>query len=90
MIVEVAYASASKQFLKQVTLPENSCVRDAIDASGVCEAFSELQLDQVKVGIFSSVVSLAQPLSEHDRVEIYRPLIVDPKEARRQRARKQG
>lgn len=84
--VEVAYATASEQFLVSLTLPASATVGEAIRQSGVLEAFPELQLDSIEVGIFSRVTELDVELSPGDRVEIYRPLQVDPKEARRLRA----
>jgi putative ubiquitin-RnfH superfamily antitoxin RatB of RatAB toxin-antitoxin module len=61
-------------------------VEDAIRASGVLEAFPEIDLARNKVGIFSKLVKLDEKVRDRDRVEIYRPLIADPKEVRRKRA----
>ena len=88
LVVEVAYARPDTQFLAAVELPAGACVRDAIARSGVLEAFAELELESLDVGIFSQRCSLQQSLEPGDRVEIYRPLVIDPKEARRQRAKK--
>lgn len=84
--VEVAYAEAQHQFLEQVRLPLGSDVADAIAASDIDKAFPKVDVDATRVGIFSRKVSLTEPLSDGDRVEIYRPLIVDPKEVRRVKA----
>lgn len=84
--VEVAYALPDKQFLKPVILPDGACVRDAIVESGVLDDFPEIDLSSVRVGIFSKKVALDQIVNEGDRIEIYRPLTIDPKEARRRRA----
>ncbi len=84
--VEVAYALPDRQFLKRVRLPEGSTVRAAIEASGVLQAFPVIDLESAPVGIFSRRTTLDTVLSSSDRVEIYRPLIVSPGEARRERA----
>lgn len=84
--VEVVYALAEKQYLREVTLASGSTVEQAIVASGLLELRSDIDLSKNKVGIFSRPVKLSDVLKEGDRVEIYRPLIADPKELRRQRA----
>ncbi len=83
--IEVAYASADKQQLVALTLPAGSTVEQAISASGLLAAFPEIDLSKQKVGIFGRACSLTTPLHDHDRVEIYRPLLADPKESRRAR-----
>lgn len=85
--VEVAYAKPDQQFLKALSLPVGSTVKDAIKASAVCDVFPEIDLETMRVGVFSIFVGLNDELKSGDRVEIYRPLIIDPKEARRLRAR---
>jgi len=84
--IEVAYATPETQFLVSLDLPTPVTVGEAIRQSGVLKAFPELQLDSISVGIFSKASDLEAELSAGDRVEIYRPLQVDPKEARRLRA----
>jgi putative ubiquitin-RnfH superfamily antitoxin RatB of RatAB toxin-antitoxin module len=84
--VEVIYALPTQQPLLKVKLAEGATVEDAIRASGVLEAFPEIDLTQNKVGIFSKLVKLDEAVRDRDRVEIYRPLIADPKEVRRKRA----
>jgi hypothetical protein len=84
--IEVIYALPAQQLLLQVRLAEGATVEDAIRASGVLEAFSEIDLAKNKVGIFSKLVKLDEKVRDRDRVEIYRPLIADPKEVRRKRA----
>ena len=84
--VEVAYAEPQRQFLRAITVAADACVKDAIFASGVLVAFPSLDPAALRVGIWSRVVALEAPLHDGDRVEIYRPLQVDPKEVRRQRA----
>lgn len=84
--IEVAYATPEKQFLVSLELPAPVTVGEAIRQSGVLTAFPELRLELIEVGIFSKSSGLDAELSPGDRVEIYRPLQVDPKEARRLRA----
>jgi putative ubiquitin-RnfH superfamily antitoxin RatB of RatAB toxin-antitoxin module len=84
--VEVVYALPGQQSLLQVQLAEGAMVEDAIRQSGVLEAFPDIDLAKNKVGIFSKLVKLDETLRDKDRVEIYRPLIADPKEVRRKRA----
>lgn len=84
--VEVVYALPARQTLLRVALPEGATVEDAIRASGVLEAFPDIDLARNKVGIFSKLVKLDEKVRDKDRVEIYRPLIADPKEVRRKRA----
>ena len=73
---------------QRVTLEEGSTVESAIRASGLLELRSDIDLAKNKVGIYSRPVKLADVLKDGDRVEIYLPLIADPKELRRQRAEK--
>lgn len=86
--VEVAYALPEKQFLRQVTLDEGATVEQAIIASGLLALRTDIDLAKNRVGIYSKPVKLTDTLCNGDRVEIYRPLIADPKELRRQRAEK--
>ena len=90
--VEVAYALPDKQFLLRLRVPENTTAMKAVELSGLMQRYPDL--DVSKVGIFSQVLGskgLPDPYSyqlEHlDRVEIYRPLLLDPMEIRRRRAR---
>lgn len=84
--VEVAYALPHKQALVSLHVAAGITVERAIQQSGVLSQFPEIDLAINKVGIFSKLVSLDAVLRDRDRVEIYRPLIADPKEIRRQRA----
>ncbi len=86
--VEVAYATPERQVLQKLTLAEGSTVQDAIERSDMGAAFPELVIDPDMVGIFGRKVPINRVLRDGDRVEIYRPLIADPKEARRRRALK--
>jgi hypothetical protein len=84
--VEVAYARPDEQVILALQVAHGSTIEDAIRRSGVLERFPEIDLATNKVGVFGKVGKLDQPLVAGDRVEIYRPLIADPKEARKQRA----
>lgn len=84
--VEVVYALPEKQYLRSVTLEEGATVEQAIKASGLLSLRKDIDLSNNKVGIFSRPVKLGDAVQDGDRVEIYRPLIADPKEMRRQRA----
>ncbi|PKM36951.1 MAG: RnfH family protein [Gammaproteobacteria bacterium HGW-Gammaproteobacteria-10] len=87
--VEVAYAKPEEQVILNTTLPEGATVEDAIIKSGILVRFPEIDLSQAKVGIFSGACKLNHVLKEFDRVEIYRPLLHDPKESRRSKAAKE-
>ena len=87
--VEVAYALSHQQFLRRLKMSSGSTVRQAIVQSGVLSKFPEIDLKSVKVGIFSRPVDLDVLLNSGDRVEIYRPLILSPTDARRLRAERQ-
>jgi putative ubiquitin-RnfH superfamily antitoxin RatB of RatAB toxin-antitoxin module len=84
--VEVVYALAKVQELVAVRLPSGSRLEDAVQASGLLRKYPEIDLAKTKFGIFSKLAKLEAPLRDRDRVEIYRPLIADPKEVRKQRA----
>ena len=84
--VEVAYALPERQVIRAVNVDVGSTLGAAIVQSGIMMDFPELELENAKVGIFGKVSTMTTVLSEGDRVEIYRPLIADPKEVRRQRA----
>ncbi len=84
--VEVVYALRHQQKLVTVVLPEGSTVRQAIERSGLLEEFPEIDLGKNKLGIWNKLAKADAVLRDQDRVEIYRPLIADPKEVRRQRA----
>lgn len=84
--VEVAYATADEQVILLLQASPGITVGEAIRRSGIQERFAEIDLTRQKVGIFSRPVELTQRLRHKDRVEIYRPLITDPKEMRRRRA----
>ena len=87
--IEVAYALPHRQFLRRLKVPPGSTVREAIVLSGVLSKFPEIDLELVRVGIFSRPVDLDVRVKSGDRVEIYRPLNLSPTEARRLRAERQ-
>ena len=88
IVIEVAYAPPppQQQILRQLSVAAGTTVGQAVELSGVCGDFPEINLAHNKLGIFGKLVKLETILRDHDRVEIYRPLIADPKEVRRQRA----
>lgn len=86
--VEVAYAAPDREIIIASRLAHGSTVRDAIDQSGVLRQAPEIDLAINKIGVYGKIVALDCVLHPHDRVEIYRPLRVDPKEIRRRRASK--
>ena len=83
---QVVYALPERQDVVQLSLPAGATVERAIEISGLLQRYPDIDLNTNKVGVFAKLVKLDQPLRDRDRVEIYRPLIADPKEVRRQRA----
>ncbi len=88
LAVQVCYALPDRQTLIDVEVPDGATVRDAIDASGVLARHPDIDLAAGKTGIFGKLAPLDAPLAAHDRIEIYRPLVVDPKLARQRRVDK--
>lgn len=88
--IEVAYALPERYYLKKLQVEENSLIQMAIMQSGILQKYKEIDLRENKVGIFSRPVKLTDKVKEGDRIEIYRPLIADPKEIRRKRAQQQA
>ncbi|MDS4021367.1 MAG: RnfH family protein [Candidatus Competibacter sp.] len=84
--VEVAYARPEEQTIISVEIPEGATLEQAIVKSRIQERFPEIQIQIAKVGVFGKLGKLSTTLRAGDRVEIYRPLIADPKEVRKQRA----
>ncbi|MDR0439752.1 MAG: RnfH family protein [Candidatus Accumulibacter sp.] len=84
--VEVAYALKDKQELMALKLPAGATAREAVERSGLLEKHPEIDLAGNRLGVFAKLVKPDAVLRDRDRVEIYRPLIADPKEVRRQRA----
>jgi len=84
--VEVVYALPDEQTLLSLEVPEGTTVKEAIIQSGILEKYPELDIQAMDVGIFGKLTNMNQKLRNKDRVEIYRPLIADPKEVRKRRA----
>jgi putative ubiquitin-RnfH superfamily antitoxin RatB of RatAB toxin-antitoxin module len=84
--VEVAYALPERQLVLKLEMAPDATLEQAIHASGILEKFPEIDLASNKVGVFGKLAKLNDRLRAGDRVEIYRPLIADPKEVRKKRA----
>lgn len=84
--VEAAYATSQSQVVRTLEVTAGATVEEVIRRSGLLAEFPEIDLRKNSVGIFGSLVDLNTPVADGDRVEIYRPLQMDPKEARRRRA----
>jgi len=84
--VEIVYARPDEQVLEQLKVSTDATVESVIHQSGFLERFPEIDLGSNKVGVFGKATPLSAKLTEGDRIEIYRPLIADPKEARKKRA----
>ena len=87
--VEILYALPDSVFLKKIKIHKNATIEEAILHSQVMTRYPEIDLTRCKVGIFSKIFPLNHTLKANDRVEIYRPLQADPKQARLKRAQKQ-
>ncbi len=87
--IEVVYATRWQQELISLVVDAGSTIEHAIKASGVLQEHKELVLDDLAVGVFGQRKALGDVLEYGDRVEIYRPLLADPKEKRRQMAARQ-
>jgi putative ubiquitin-RnfH superfamily antitoxin RatB of RatAB toxin-antitoxin module len=90
MMVEVAYAIPAQQIIIAVEIDENATLENVIDRSGILLLYPEIDLAQNKIGIFSKQHKLSDVAKAGDRIEIYRQLLVDPKELRLLRAQKAG
>jgi putative ubiquitin-RnfH superfamily antitoxin RatB of RatAB toxin-antitoxin module len=85
--VEIVYALRNEQKISTLTVPEGTTLRQAVERSGVLVRHPEINLDGGnKTGIWGKLAKVDTVLRDRDRVEIYRPLIADPKEVRKQRA----
>lgn len=84
--IEVAYAAPLHQEVIEIPARPGTTIEQAIRESGILERFPEIDLSQHRVGIFGEIARLHDPVHDGDRVEIYRPLLTDPKEVRRRRA----
>lgn len=88
--VEVAYAKPEKQSIVRLQVKPGTTLLEAIKLSGILEHFPEIDLAQATLGVFSKISPADTVLRERDRVEIYRPLVADPKDSRRMRAQKKS
>ena len=86
MEVEVVYALPDKQSLLTVSVDETCTAIEAVQQSGIADEYPEIDLEAIKLGIFSDGCTHETVLKAGDRVEIYRPLLADPKEIRKRRA----
>lgn len=85
MTVEVAYATPERQVVLETGVREGATALEAVRSSGILQRFAEIDLGSLDLGIFGEPVPADRVLEPGDRVEIYRPLKTDPREARRQR-----
>ena len=85
--IEVVYALPEKQVVQRINLPDGTTAEQAVKMSDILRQFPEIDLLQNKLGIYGKLIKPATILRDRDRVEIYRPLRVDPKESRRRRAK---
>lgn len=86
--VEVCYARTDRQFLLPLSVTEGTTIQQAIEYSGIVGLAPEIDISVWRVGIYGKLKALDTVLRQHDRIEIYRPLIADPKDSRRRRADK--
>jgi uncharacterized protein len=84
--VQVCYARPDTQLLRDLNMRAGATVQAAIEQSGLLQDAPEIDLALFRVGVYGKLKSLDSAVCEHDRIEIYRPLIADPKESRRRRA----
>ena len=89
MRVEVAFATLQEQLIIPVDVAVDVSIEEMIESSGILKKFPEIDLSKSKVGVFSVQKKLSDTLRDGDRVEIYRELIIDPKQARINRLAKQ-
>lgn len=90
LIVEVAYATPERQKILQCRVPPQTTLIEAVESSGLAKLFPELDLATASFGIWGKVKPANTPLEDGQRIEVYRPLIADPKESRRRRAAKKA
>ena len=88
ILVEIAYALPEEQVIISIKVPVQFDVKQAIEKSGIQKKFPSIDLSKNKVGIFGKKTTLNHLLRDRDRIEIYRQLILDPKDMRRKRAAK--
>jgi uncharacterized protein len=86
--IEVVYAHAAEQIVIRLTVPAGTTAREAVELSGLRQRYPALESEMSALGIYGRAVPKDTVLQRGDRVEIYRPLVAEPKQARRQRARR--
>jgi putative ubiquitin-RnfH superfamily antitoxin RatB of RatAB toxin-antitoxin module len=86
MVIEVVYCLSDEHHIIEVTVRPGATVRDAVRLSGLAETYPEIDQPTTRVGVYGRVVADDTLLRDGDRVEIYRPLVADPKQSRRRRA----
>jgi putative ubiquitin-RnfH superfamily antitoxin RatB of RatAB toxin-antitoxin module len=84
--IEIVYAGVDPPIIRALRVPENCALIDALQQSNILTQCPEINLERNKVGIFSQLATLETTLHDGDRVEIYQPLLIDPKQARKLRA----
>lgn len=86
--IEVVYGVPNEQVILTISVEEGTTIEQAIELSGVLSTYKDIDLKKNKVGIWNRTAKLTDTLNDLDRIEIYRPLIADPKEVRKRRAEK--
>lgn len=87
MKIGVCYAEPDRQIWIRLEVHPGCSVQEAIEQSGILKRFPEFDLTKQKVGIFGKIVSLDSPVRDGDRIELYRPIVADPKTVKRRRAK---
>ena len=85
-LAEVIYALPEEQILFTAEFAEEATARDVILQSGILEEYNELDIESMDIGLFGKAIKMDQMIRDKDRIEIYRPLIADPKEVRKRKA----
>jgi uncharacterized protein len=88
--VEIVYAQPQRSIAKSLSMPPGARIADALTLAAADEDFRGLDLANAAVGVFGKLANREQPLKEGDRIEIYRPLLEEPKLARRERANRKA
>jgi len=83
--IRVAYATREEQVIIELSVPDGTTIREAIQSSGILNRYPDIDLRRQGVGVFGQARALDYCPRTGDRIEIYRPLVLDPKEARRKR-----
>lgn len=86
--IEVAYALEDKQIILKLNVDKSIKPREAVKSSEILVHFPDIDLDNIDLGVFGKAIKADYQLQQGDRIELYRPLIANPKEVRRQRAKK--